>query len=38
MVGRADAGEHQQLRRVEGAAGENDLALGTRMLDLSAPG
>ena len=28
MRGRADAGQHQQLRRVEGAAGEDHLALG----------
>ena len=28
LLGRADAGEHQQLRRGEGAGGEDRLALG----------
>ena len=31
----ADAGEHQQLRRVEGAAGENDLARGKHLARLA---
>ena len=36
VVGGADAGEHQQLRRVEGAAGEDHLALRIRAFDLAA--
>ena len=31
----ADAGQHQGLRRVDGAAGQNDLALGMRDLALA---
>ena len=34
VLGRADAGEHQQLRRVVGAAAEDHLALGAVLLDL----
>ena len=33
LVGRADAGQHQQLRRLVGAGGDDHLALGP---DLSA--
>ena len=32
VLGRADAGEHQQLRRVVGAAAEDHLALGAQLL------
>ena len=35
VLGRADAGEHQQLRRVEGAAAEDHLALGAQLLRLA---
>ncbi len=35
VLGRADAGEHQQLRRVVGAAAEDDLALGAELLHLA---
>ena len=36
LVGRPDAGQHQQLRRVDGAAAEDDLAGGPRLADLAA--
>jgi acetolactate synthase regulatory subunit len=36
MIGRADTRKHQQLRRVHGAAAQQDLALGAR--DLVAAG
>ncbi len=36
MIGRADAGEHQNLRRVEGAAAEDDFALGIGVQRLAA--
>ena len=35
VLGRADAGEHQQLRRVVGAAAEDHLALGAQLLRLA---
>ena len=34
VLGRADAGEHQQLRRVVGAGAQDHLALGAELLDL----
>ena len=36
MIGRADAGQHQDLRRVERAAAEDDLALGVGVKRLAA--
>ncbi len=36
MLGRADAGEHQKLRRIEGRGRDDDLPVGTDHLDLAA--
>ena len=38
VFGRADAGEHQQLRGVVGAAAEDHLALGPELLGLARAG
>jgi hypothetical protein len=37
LLGIADPGQHQQLRRVDRAAGENDLAIRARDPGLAAP-
>ena len=36
MIGRADAGQHQQLRRIERAAAQDDLAIGHGIQPLAA--
>jgi hypothetical protein len=38
VVGRADAGQHQQLRAVDGAAGQDDLRVGLGDLGYTVPG
>ena len=35
VLGRADAGQHQQLRAVDRAAGQDDLGVGPRALELA---